>query len=332
MHIKSALRFYPFTHLVGTPCLIPGTEWVCRVYPTLLRLSRGQEEIEHPLPLVGPVRPFTIFQDLEKGRVEVRGKAESGFFRFFLLAEESAIKLISLKGSLESKTLATAEELPLPPKERLSLGINKQQDWQMVLRRSDPTEILPFWLRLAAWTPGRPHELNENRGTYALLQKGEKTKQYALLKNAIEGCFEGMLTPRIDDGLLGLISFEKFPDDLSPLPLLHLGAGLIRSLFITFDEEEIALLPHLPPEFHAGRFLHITTPHGDTLSLEWSKKQLKKVHLKAATTRILNWKFPRALSSYRLRLGRATRGERLSTKEPLKIESGREYHLDRFEK
>jgi hypothetical protein len=298
----------------------------------LLRLSCGLEEIEHPLPLIGPVRPFTIFQDLEKGRVEVRGKADNGFFRFFLTVEERQLKLISLKGSLEPKILAAAEELPLPPKERLSLGINKQQDWQMVLRRGDPTEILPFWLRLAAWTPGRPLDLNETRGTYALLERGEKTKQYALLKNAIEGCFEGMLTPRIDDGYLGLISSEKFPDDLSPLPLLHLGAGLIRSLFVAFEEEEIALLPHLPPEFHAGRYLNITTPHGDTLSLEWSKKQLKKVHLKAGSTRTLNWKFPRALSSYRLRLGRATRGERISTKEPFNIESGREYHLDRFEK
>lgn len=332
MQIKSALRFQPFTHLVGTPCLIPGTEWVCRIYPTLIRLGRAKEAIEHPLPLVGPVRPFTIFQDLEKGRIEVRAKAENGFFRFFIAAEEGMVKLIPLKGPLQPLNLAIAGNIPSPPKERLSLGINKQQDWQMVLRRGDPAEVLPFWLRLAAWTPEGPSDPNEIRGTYSLLQKGEKVKQYTLLKNAFEGCFEGLLTPRLDDGHLGLISPEELPETLSPLPILHRGAALIRSLFVEFEGEEIALLSHLPPEFHAGRFIHITTPHGDTLSLEWSKKLLKKVYLKAGSTRTISWKAQRSLRSYRLRVGRATRGERVSIHEPLEIENGREYHLDRFEK
>ncbi len=262
----------------------------------------------------------------------MRAKAENGFFRFLLAAEEGKLKLIPLKGLLKSELLAAAENISSPPKERLSLGINKQQDWQMVCRRGDPAEVLPFWLRLAAWTPEWPYDPNEIRGTYSLLQKGEKGKQYTLLKNAFEGCFEGMLTPRLTDGHLGLISPEKLPETLSPIPILHRGAALIRSLFFAFDDDEIELLPHLPPEFHAGRFIQVTTPHGDTLSIEWSKKLLKKVQLKAGSTRTLSWKMQRSLHSYRLRIGRATRGERLSAHEPLEIENGREYHLDRFEK
>lgn len=281
---------------------------------------------------MGPVRPFTIFQDLEKGRIEVRAKAEDGFFRFFIAAEEGMVKLIPLKGPLQPLVLAIAGNISSPPKERLSLGINKQQDWQMVLRRGDPAEVLPFWLRLAAWTPEIPSDPNEKRGTYSLLQKGEKGKQYTLLKNAFEGCFEGLLTPRLTDGYLGLISPEKLPETLSPLPILHRGATLIHSLFVAFDSDEIALLPHLPPEFHSGRFINIASPHGDTLSIEWTKKLLKKVQLKAGSTRTLSWKLQRSLHSYRLRVGRATRGERISIQQPLEIENGREYHLDRFEK
>ena len=304
---------------------------MCEIYPTLLRLSKESELIEKPLPFEGPVRPFTIFQDLEKGRVEVTGRAQNGPFRFYLAAEKGKLKLIALKGPLKSLILAGAQET-LPPKEQLSLGINKQQDWQMVCRRSDPAEILPFWARLAAWTPEVPHDPSEKRGTYGLLKEGEKAEQYALVQNAFEGCFEGILVPRLHDGHLGLISPEPLPNDLSSLPLLHLGAKLIRGLFVRFEDDQIALLPHLPPQFHAGRLIHSFTPAGDLLSIEWSKKLLKKVHLKAGSTRAIHLKLQRPLQSYRLRVGRAKRGERHSVKEPLQIESGRDYFLDRFEK
>lgn len=302
-------------------------------------MQRGEKLITHPLPLQGPVRPFTVFQDLERGYIEALGLAQQGPFRFRLIVKEGSLHLIALKGPIESALLAPSPGVIAQPKEHLSLGVNKKQDWQMVCRRSLPSEILSFWLRLAHWTPQIPLDPKETRGTYALLRaveraikEKEKTKLASLLQTAFEGCFEGMLVPRLDDGYLGLIKPEQIPKNLSPIPLLHLGSTLIRSLFITFESDQIALLPALPPEFHAGRLLHTLTPHGDILSIEWSKKQLKKVQLKAGSTRVLSWKLQRSLRSYRIREGRKKRGERVSVKERLEIQTGREYFLDRFEK
>lgn len=81
-------RLAPFSHAYGTLSLIPGTQYAVEIYPALIRvydLSRSDKLLvkEVTLPLIGPLFPFTVQQDLEKGCIKVFGN--QGNKRFFFI-------------------------------------------------------------------------------------------------------------------------------------------------------------------------------------------------------------------------------------------------------
>lgn len=290
MRINIAERLKPFSHVPGISCLLPGSTLRLQIYPSLIRV----DDLAGPHPIMlseitmnvkGPVKDFTVQQDLEKGNILVWGHGSSGYFRH--------------KQEAENRYQPNHFE-------RLSLGSHKAQQWPQVHFRLSFDEIFPHWVRLAQWIPPQK---NVREGTLVLLDACEE----AILSNRPEtilpvfqklymASFEGMLSPRLQD-----TDFQGFEiptltptSSATPLTLLKEGARLIRSLFFSTNNREARILEALPPEFHCGRFLGLDWPGVGTVDLEWSKKRVRRVILNSQSSGeiFLNFK---DVKQYRLR-------------------------------
>lgn len=328
MRIEIKQKFAPFSHLPGTRCLIPGTTWEVMAYPAKLffwDLATGERR-ELALPLEGPIKGFTVIQNLEKAYVTVSGTAKGKFFSYRIEKD----RLVWKTG--ESIRLSFLKAIELPPTLlRLSLGSHKAQNWDQVKERLDLQEILPMWLKLASVIPqGSPPQ--KLWGTYQLLGS-EWTKKNARVhfENLFQAAFQGILSPRVqDENYLGLVREEKVPADVSPIPLIHEGAKQILSLFFAEEGSELALLPALPPELHAGRLMGCHSKNGVLLDLEWSKKELKKVVLHPQEDGEITLALPKGVSSFRVRKVLRQKGSVVSAKESLCLKKGQRLYLDRF--
>lgn len=328
MRITIKTRFTPFSHEAGIRCLIPGTTWEAQVFPTLIQFTNlaGNSTYSLPIARKGPVQGFTVQQDLEKKQIRIFGRAPDGHFCSYIKRKER--KLL-----FDHKELPITLSLESPPesKERLSLGIHKKQNWQRMMERLDPCELWPFWLYLAHQIPVVQLE---KLGSYCLLaacEKASKLDLISLWRSVFLGCFQGILSPRLrDENHLGLFPESTILPNHSPIGLLHEGSRLIRSLFFLEQGELIYLLPTLPPECHAGRFLGLQTTIGDRFDLEWSKKTLKKVIIHPVSTHVLSLKLPKGIHYFRLRASLKERGEKIAREELIYCKAGQRLFLDRF--
>ncbi len=361
--IKIATRFHPFSHLAGASCLLPKSTWKLQAFPTLLIFTNlhTQASLHVHLHLDGPVENFTLEQDLERGEVHLFGQSVKGYFRLRILRTEKGIEILfertpsegiacsipELKKQVRMQNkqqllLSLDKEHPLPeaPQERLSLGMHKAQDWDLVCRRLEMTEVLPVWMRLAGFIPEIADDPRTD-GTLQLLQQCEeilasdkKTEIIPALKRAFLAGFSGILVPRLeDDQFQGIVPTGlKIPTNLSPLLLLKRGKELIRSLFFQEKEGKISLLPHLPPELFAGRFTGIKRENGDQIDLEWSKKLLRRVIFRSAETQTLNLVLQKSIRRFRLRHDERKRGLTIQHGDQITLQAGEKVYLDRFEK
>jgi hypothetical protein len=346
VNIPVALRFHPFSHTVGMICLLPKSSWQIQAFPTLLRFKnlevRGSFDV--PLQLEGPVKDFTLEQDLERGVVRVFGKSQKGYFIILIEREDEGISLVFEK--FPNKPRKEKQLIPLKSensslhlsKERLSLGIHKSQDWDLVTRRQLLEEILPFWLRLGMWIP-QSQEATRKFGTFTILHECEeliaqkKREEIAFtLHKALLAGFHGILVPRLDDNYEGIVPPSQIPPYESPLPFVSKGAKIIRSLFFQETPGEILLLPFLPPEFHAGRFVHILCENGTEFDIEWSKKILRRVVIRPKVTEDISLSLQKAIRRFRVRTTLKERGTILEKGDKLSLQAGKTLFLDRFEK
>jgi len=297
--IKIAHRLKPFCHLPGTVCVIPRTSLQVQVFPTLLRFTDllTGKSWEEALTWKGPVEAFTLQLDLEKGFLEVFGKTAEGFLRHkFNEPNPDAI-------------------------EQLSLGKHTKLDWQLVLRRMEMEEMVPVLFQLGQLVP----EAEATTPILKFLQFSDKTDVCKQLTLFFKTGFHGMMAPRLaDTDFQGIV--EEGIISGSPLALLCQGYRAVRSLLFT-EEDGFALLPHLPPQFHAGRLLNLRTKEGDVISLEWSKKQLKKVIIKPAVSREVPLALQKSLRTFRI-----NKSVKHEAKRPLELLAGKTLFLDRFEK
>ncbi len=300
MKISIAQRLRPFSHLPGASCIVPGTAWQVMVFPTLLKfydLLTGTEEEEN-LPWTGPVKNFTVQQDLERGEVVITGKTPEGYKRHVIK-----------RGNIP------------PHIERLSLGSHKSLDWEMVKRRGDLCDILPVWFRLGQMVP--------RDGKIDFPADLDKMDVVPFLEMVFHAYFSGILIPRLFDEEHQGIFLEGKPIATAPLALLSEGAHWIRSLFF---QNDFRFLPHLPPAFHAGRLAHLRTNEGDEIDFEWSKKLLRRVVIRPGKSREVTLHLQKSLASYRLRRGSKDRGSRRAVQEPLGLIEGQMLLIDRFER
>lgn len=337
MKIAIAEKLTPFSHLPGTACVIPGTNWEIEAYPSLLRIGKR----EFKWDLTGPVAEFTLQQDLEKNCVYVFGKAKQGYFRLQIRASDSGIDLYADRipskgfGALKSKgTLHLATEVPFVSKtsyEKLSLGSHKAQDWDLIQRRCDLKEMLPILFALGQRIPYviPPQKLT---GAARLLElpKDRNSLEDALL-TFFKAAFTKLLIPRLtDDHYQGLIPEEPVVGDR--FFLIQQGCKMVRGLFFRQNERRIELLPLLPPSIDCGRMIGVKADGIGEIDFEWSKKMLKKVIIRADVSGDAVLELPREIKRYRIRKNLREKGFKQERDEPLKLEAKKTFFLDLFQK
>lgn len=327
MRITISQRLRPYSHVPGERCLIPGTLLGVRVFPALLIIEdvsalEPKEIARYPLGVVGPVMDFTVQQDLEKGCVRVWGHAQNGYFRYhissspegYLFVVEKALDGLGLVGAGQTSNACV-------PEERLSLGVDKQQEWGAVSRRTSLAEILPFWLRLGQMTP---QTTPTNEGTASLLAPN-------MLKLLFMTGFEGILFPRLNDASYQGISLGAVHKDVSPAFLLTQGACLIRSLFFQQKGNSFAILQAPLHDLHAGRFVNVACGVYGEVDFEWRSRKLRRLIFRCRQSGDYTFAFPYTLKTFRLREQCHTRGVMRRNQDVLLLQEGGTYFFDRFE-
>ncbi|HEY4255523.1 MAG TPA: hypothetical protein VGM34_04175 [Chlamydiales bacterium] len=270
-------KFRPFSHLPGTHCVIPGSDYVVQVFPTLIKVQGGGEFLTH---LTGPVEEFTVQLDLERDCVFVWGRAKEGYFRLRLEALEEGLVLTVLRGSaLQLKTkeklvLATGGSLlSRKPAERLSLGGFKAQDWELIRRRANLAEISPT--------------------LFLLGQKIPRVSAVSIpdLKSCFLSSFSSLFFPHLIDPFHQGIATAEASDPLEILPACY---QKIRSFLI----DEMRILPALPHDWHAGRALRLETAVG-SIDLEWTKGMIRRMAFRPTTEKPVEFTFPKQVRSFR---------------------------------
>lgn len=346
MLITIAERFRPFIHLSGVRCLLPNSTLSFQIYPAFLKvfelsISTPSLVAEFPIAVDGPVKGFTVMQDLEKGCIKVWGESAKGFFRYRIEPKIGFIKDFSLIPEKMPEVLPVADRgqassFNLSKIERLSFGVTKKNDWQLINRRLLLPEILPFWFRLGQMVPAiSPHR----SGTASLLDAVEKAlacKSSLDLATAFENLFlagfEGLLSPTLmDDGHQGFgLPHVEADGAHSPLLLLTKGSELIKRMLVDVENVELHILPCLIPALHAGRICDVTLGEIGRLDLEWSKKQARRLIFHSAQEQTLTFKFQRDLSSFRLRKAGSATASIKTCGESIMFRAGT-YFLDNFQ-
>src|SRR3990167_5006314 len=333
MKIPIVQRFRPFSHRPGVMALVPGTDCLVRSFPTLIQFVHKTEEISVRLQLTGPVKDFSLQMDLEKNYLLLFGKAKEGFYRIRISGTPNGVELFGEKIPkigivINGKPFCARDHLFFPlnyafssPKEweRLSLGIQRAQDWDSVSSRLDMKEIVPFLFTLGQLSP----YLKEGplKGSARLLRKD--------LLSFYQVAFSHLLVPRIfDDQHQGIVPEEGKGEN--PFFLLSSAAIWIRSLFFRQKERQLEFLPECP--FEEGRMVNIGAIHVGEVDLEWSRSQLRKAVLRCTSSEPFTILLPNKFHSFRIRSRLTERGERKKAGEPLVLQEGKSYLLDRFQK
>lgn len=368
MDLSIYQRLIPFSHIPGITLLLPGSTLCVKVYPCLLRLYaleiNGLNLLEEfHLDFQGPLDQFTVSSDLEKMRITVSGKTKEGWVRYHLLGQNDSqrlhffldrfpeefltIRAASKKFDVFKKesTQLLEKSIPCSVEEpcllnHLSFGNHKAQDIELIKRRLDLTEIFPLWNKLGQIVPSFMSREGEIQGTFALLEEcrenlksGKPEKARQLWINLFQAGFEGIFVPRsTDSDYLGLTRRDPIIDlKSSPIVLLSEGARLIRDHFIQQKGVQVSILPHLLPELPFGRLEGVVLSDGvSRLSLEWSKKTIRRLVLHANQNQELQFNFHHNVRDYRLRNSHKDRGERKKKDSLLLIDENQSYFFDNF--
>jgi len=379
MLISIAERLRPFSHLPGTSTILPGCGYEVQIFPCLVRFYHLQEAVpvlltELTFDLKGPIQQFTLCNDLEKGRLTISGITMEGWMRYHFISGQSKewvcllvdrapvngfpvsqgdkryvlrdkewlILRISVGDMLlEDRTMQTHsfEPYQVPPCERLSLGSHKAQEWELIKRRFNLTEILPLVHRVGQLVPSQG-TLNSSEGTLSLLyacqeslthdkpEIGEKKWSHFLL-----GCFNSLLVPQLEErNYQGLVPFQgRIECSLSPLVILSEGSRLIRALFVRQRDHSLSILPYLLPCFSSGRLLDVPLEGGGSISLEWTKKTIRRLILYAGRDEELSLTFRSHVRDYLLRQHAKETGERKNCRSVLSLKKHCHYFLDNFQ-
>ncbi|WP_213105684.1 hypothetical protein [Candidatus Protochlamydia amoebophila] len=357
--IKIAERLRPFSHQSGTLCLIPMSSFAVQVFPCLIRLFRWdlptpQLVNEYHIFLKGPVEDFTIQTDLEKGKILVWGKTAFGPIRYIITSTSTGISLMLDRSSeqgivfknqnkeqyvLKGKSMYLIEmmqRLEHPSLERLSLGNHKRQDWDLIKRRLDLTEIFPIWYSLGQWIPtslGINKPLEEMgchfRKIEEIISQNQSDQAVPIWKQIFQATFQGILVPFWKDEFFQGVIDQTISPVCSPLALLKKGMHLMQRHFIQQEFNHIYLLPVLPPEFHCGRLLSIKLAEQGLLNMEWTKKVIRQVSFYSAQQQDLHLHF-RHVKKCRIKKQGQKETEWITSGECFNFEKNCYYIFDNF--
>lgn len=353
--ILIAERLNPFSHEAGTFTLLPGSALPIQIFPTLIRFYRFEMGIlqlmkELQMELEGPVEEFTVTNDLEKGRISISGKEKRGWIRIHLTSSQDlkSVRFLADRFPQEglkifdgSQTVVLKKNEPfdlwgpveslyyVPPFDRLSFGCHKSQDWEKIRIRKELKEIFPFWHRLGQMIPQNP--LPKKSEMLSLFEACKKERNEKSWLQFFMCGYTGILVPQNHDCLYQGIIQNKMESSDSPLWILSEGSRLIRELFILQEEKIIFILPSLLPSLPFGKLTHVSLKGVGLLSLEWSKKTVRRMTLHASYESEIELAFPSSIKTYRLRSNKDVKGEQKDRSKRLSLQPNTTYFFDHFQ-
>lgn len=322
MALTSALRVKPYRHAYQSLCLLPGTCYVCEIFPSLIRIFDYSLITPEQVATIA-INPafcldhFVVTCDLERGSLVI----SSGKCRLEIskATSKKAVHILAknLLFTLEGIKLGERADF-LVARERLYLGCDKAQDWDLIVRRENMAEILPIWYMLSQSIAPPVDSLS----LFDLSQ----------LKRLFLVGFTGMFVPQREDSrFLGIEHDVKIQQDVSVLQLLKETRPLIRRLFFEESLNSFHFLLNLPSEFHAGSLSPIFTSRGHTLMLEWSKHEVRRLSIKAGCDDRVTLSFSKGIKHFRLRHSKHERGGCiLSNESTVELQKDASFLLDNF--
>jgi hypothetical protein len=307
-------KLAPYSHLPGTRCVVPCSDWVVEIFPALLRIV---DKTDFAIEIAGPIEQFFVQLDLEKDCVWISGKGAQGCYRLQLTAAEEglfvAVQRAPKQGiAIGEHHLAPKEKLLLAkggkvsPRlvcERLSLGNWKAQDVDLVRRRGDVREIVP-----------------------TLFLLGQKIPAVAAVEGAIpkmdlffRSSFSGLFVPHLQDPLHQGISREGDAGD--PMAILGLAYRTIRGHLIEEGEGDVRILPGIK-EYPVGR-ASLRTSFG-WVHLEWTQGIMRRCIVEPKENCQHKFVFPKEVASFRCC------GQKVLNGDVVSLEADRPVLFDRF--
>lgn len=328
--IQTKQQFKPFTHQFGQKFLLPETDVVIQAYPSKILfyqltvagslIKKAGVTLKEPLPLKNWTFEADYFrQELRLFFQSVNGPVELLFKKNNDAVTTTAKKtpsngleiLIEKQGqdpALDFSELSLQKHehfqldwihntLSHTSKPKLSLGCQKKQDLQAIQKRGELKESLPLLFALSNFYPNQPYHSEHSLG-----QDWKKADSLSFSKAAekfLLGYIDEGLVPNtnIDPNLFLPVSPEKKPPSALGV-LAEIRAHLLNSL-LQLEGNCLRLLPNLPKEFHCGKLVGLEITPGVFISIEWSKKQIKKAELYTLQAFEFNLALPKDIKTYR---------------------------------
>lgn len=333
MSIKMGKLYHPFSHLPGESFTIPFSSEKIEIFPTAFRLlSKG--ELIH-LPILGPVKGFTALVDFTRGLIKVFGTGANGYFQYSIYHENNKIVFSLEKGAIKEwpYLFTSKREKPKPIHlERLSFGIQKSPDWELVKRRSLIEEILPFW-----FLAGQTTVLSDLfEGGHCLLtdlanaiEKKEILKIGDLFLSIFKAGFKGVFSPLSEDHFYQGYSKNPLVTGVNPDFLLQEGYRLIRKLLLK-EDKQVEIAPLILSLFSSGRAIGLKSQFG-FIDFEWTKRFLRRFIIKSENASKIFIQFPKEHRRCRLKENGKVKLIDLTKPFSIQLKPSTSYFFDRFE-
>lgn len=225
---------------------------------------------------------------------------------------------------------------------KLSLGCHKAPCWDRIVQRQDLHQILPLWCRLSSFLPQQQY-LSPSlpaEGVGALLhqcatlraQKDKEPLAQSLL-HLFNLSFNTMLMPQLQDFHhlgFGLPPLQN-AGNISILHFLQQSSQLLWSFFIQETKQGVDIMPCVLPQMDCGKITNFPTQYG-TWSLEWTKKQIRRMSFTSIITMPLSIHLPPSLRRCRIRQHEKDRGHIILCPITIATAANTTYWFDHFEK
>lgn len=353
MRIRIKDRFKIISHDLGESFLILNTAYFVRIYPGLLFFKDldSDKDFKIFIKFQGPVKNFTISQNLYNGNIEVNFHAKDGYVSYrimmagnevYLCFDKTAEKKLTVEFDKITQVVAK-QRIFLPierismlrPPEYLSFGIYKKPDLSQIKKRENLQEILPFIFLYSQFYLDVQYSccLRKNCLLKRLadeIQKKEKLKLAESFINVFKFHFFGAFVPRMNDDEHQNIC-DYVDKEISPWCVFINLYSCVKSVFIEEASKKLFLLPCLPALFNHGFFVNIKISSGQ-IDMRWSKKLLKKAIFKPSKDIELQLILHSMIKTFRVRTDARDKGKIYNNEDIIGFEKDKSYFLDNFKK
>lgn len=362
-------RLRPFTHDPGKKIILPGSSFICQIFPTAIYFFEAFAEkpsVSLYWQLEGFFDFFTAELDLENLSIRVWMISQKNRYQYRLSLEQDMAIGLSLekspisnieivleknKGSkkeiltkgkknifeVEKKIENTEKSLDLfQKKTRLSLGSHKSQDLSGICRRRDLKEIFPIWYQLALCQK----KLIDTRSTLTIeetvaIEQAFSSQRhdllYTLFLHWFLKAFEEYFIPQPYNNQY-YVKKDFSSENAKTIvdwAILIQGGRYIERCFIERKEKTIALLPHLLPQFPCGRMVNVPVDLG-LVDFEWQKKELIRVLIHIKKEGLVQLQLPRSITKMRMAYSPYQKGIVVNSREVIHCKQNQTIYLDRL--